>query len=67
MTEYERKGGDNMKAIDTAKLTDTQLMADKLAKLPMDARIYIAGYVEGRRDRPRRRKKKPEEVRETGQ
>ena len=56
-----------MKTIDTTKVADAQLMADKLAKLPMDARIYIAGYVEGRRDRPRRRKKKPEEVPETGQ
>ena len=68
MAEYERKGGDNMKAIDTAKLTDAQLMADNLAKLPVEARLYIAGYAEGRRDRSQRRKKKQaEEIRETGQ
>ena len=57
-----------MKTIDTTKVADAQLMADKLAKLPVEARLYIAGYAEGRRDRSRRRKKKQaEEIRETGQ
>lgn len=57
-----------MKAIDTAKLTDAQLMADNLAKLPVEARLYIAGYTEGRRDRSRSRKKKQaEEVPKSGQ
>ena len=33
--------------IDTAKLTDVQNVADKLAKLPEKVLLYIAGYAEG--------------------
>ena len=56
-----RKGSDNMAGMfDTAKLADVQTVADKLAGLPRDALIYIAGYSDGRRDekrKPRRKKK----------
>lgn len=38
-------------ATDLAKISDAQAVADKLAKLPKDALLYIAGYVEGVRDR----------------
>ena len=32
-------------ATDLAKISDAQAVADKLAKLPKDALLYIAGYV----------------------
>ena len=46
------------------KLADAQSIADNLALLPKEALLYIAGYAEGRRDRPaqkRRRKTTPTE------
>ena len=46
-------------ATDLAKISDVQAVADKLAKLPKDALLYIAGYVEGVRDRV---SKKPKDV-----
>lgn len=42
-----------MNAVDSAKLVDVQTVADKLSDLPKEALIYIAGYVEGCRDRPK--------------
>lgn len=39
-----------MSTINPAKLADAQSVADKLSGLPKDALLYIAGYVEGRRD-----------------
>ena len=33
--------------IDKTKLADAQSVADKLAKLPEQALLYIAGYAEG--------------------
>lgn len=52
------KGGDAM--IDLKKLEDAQVVADSLSGLPKEALIYIAGYAEGWRDKPKRkRKEKP--------
>lgn len=34
-------------AINMEKLADAQRVAEKLARLPEKARVYIAGYVEG--------------------
>lgn len=45
---------------DLDKLADAKLVAERLAGLPKDARIYIAGYAEGMRDRPRRARKRKE-------
>ena len=39
------------------RLADAQSIADNLALLPKDALLYIAGYAEGVRDKPKRRKK----------
>lgn len=41
---------------DPDKLADVQNVADKLSGLPKDALLYIAGYAEGRRDAPKKRK-----------
>ena len=49
------------------RLADAQSIADNLALLPKDALLYIAGYAEGVRDKPKRRKKvqqKPNEKKE---
>lgn len=48
-------------ATDLAKIFDVQAVADKLAELPKDALLYIAGYVAGVRDRlpPDKPNKKP--------
>lgn len=40
------------------RLADAQSIADNLALLPKDALLYIAGYAEGYRDRPARKRKK---------
>ena len=57
-TRNPRKEETNM-ATDLAKISDAQAVADKLAELPKDALLYIAGYVEGVRDRA---SKKPKDV-----
>lgn len=44
--------------VDLNKVSDIQAVADKLAELPKDALLYIAGYAEGIRDRRTKRKKK---------
>lgn len=43
--------------MDLKKLCDAQNIADQLADLPQEALLYIAGYAEGFRDRPKRRRK----------
>lgn len=40
-----------MKINDSSKLSDAQAIADKLANLPKEALIYIAGYSEGYKDK----------------
>ena len=40
------------------KLADVQTVADNLALLPKEALLYIAGYAEGRRDRPAQKRRK---------
>lgn len=46
--------------IDLKRLEDAQVVADSLSGLPKEALIYIAGYAEGWRDKPKRkRKEKP--------
>lgn len=54
--ESNKNGGDTM--IDLKKLADAQVVADSLSGLPKEALIYIAGYAEGWRDRPKRKRKK---------
>lgn len=44
--------------VDLKKVSDAQAVADKLAELPKEALLYIAGYAEGIRDRRPKRKKK---------
>lgn len=39
------------------KVSEAQAVADKLAELPKEALLYLAGYVEGVRDKPKRKKK----------
>lgn len=43
---------------DPEKLADVQTIADKLAMLPRETLIYIAGYAEGARDK---QSKKPDQ------
>lgn len=40
-----------LKINDSSKLSDAQAIADKLANLPKEALIYIAGYSEGYKDK----------------
>lgn len=46
-----------MPVYDTNKLADAQIVADKLTGLPKEALLYIAGYAEGSRDKPKCHKK----------
>lgn len=39
------------------KVSEVQTVAGKLAELPKEALLYIAGYAEGVRDKPKRKKK----------
>lgn len=39
------------------KVSEVQAVADKLAELPKEALLYIAGYTEGVRDKPKKKKK----------
>lgn len=43
-----------------ARLPDAAAVASKLAELPKEALLYVAGYVEGCRDRPKEEEKKGE-------
>mgnify|MGYP000875950143 FL=1 len=47
-----------MPVYDTSKLADARTVAENLAGLPKEALLYIAGYAEGYRDRPARKRKK---------
>lgn len=49
-----------MPVIDTAKLADAQVVAERLTGLPKEALLYIAGYAEGCRDKPNRKRRKKE-------
>lgn len=42
-----------------ATVADVQCVAEKLAELPRDALMYIAGYAEGRRDAQQAKTEKP--------
>lgn len=44
--------------VNLEKLADAQSIADNLALLPKEALLYIAGYAEGRRDRPAQKRRK---------
>lgn len=44
------------------KISDAQTIADNLAGLPKEALLYIAGYAEGFRDRPKRKRRKKEQT-----
>ena len=49
-----------MPVIDTSKLSDAQTVANKLTGLPKEALLYIAGYAEGCRDKPTRKRREKE-------
>ncbi len=51
-----------MPVIDTAKLADAQVVAERLTGLPKEALLYIAGYAEGCRDKPNRKRRKKEQT-----
>lgn len=44
------------------KLSDAQTIADNLSGLPKEALLYIAGYAEGFRDRPKKKRRKKEQT-----
>lgn len=52
-------GGEPM-SINLDRVSDAQIIADRLVGLPKEALLYIAGYAEGYRDRPARKRKKKE-------
>ena len=56
----DEDGGEKMPVIDTSKLSDAQTVAEKLTGLPKEALLYIAGYAEGCRDKPTRKRRKKE-------
>ena len=56
----DEDGGEKMPVIDTSKLSDAQTVANKLTGLPKEALLYIAGYAEGCRDKPTRKRRKKE-------
>ena len=51
------EGGEPM-SINLDRVSDAQIIADRLVGLPKEALLYIAGYAEGYRDRPARKRKK---------
>ena len=53
-----------MPVYDTSKLADARTVAENLAGLPKEALLYIAGYAEGVRDKPKRRKKVQQKAKE---
>ena len=44
--------------IDLKKLSDVQSVVDRLSGLPKEALLYIAGYAEGWRDKPKKKRRK---------
>ena len=58
----DKQGGETMPVYDTNKLSDAQTVANKLTGLPKEALLYIAGYAEGCRDRPTRKRRKGEKT-----
>ena len=44
--------------IDLKKLSDVQSVVDSLSGLPKEALFYIAGYAEGWRDKPKKKRTK---------
>lgn len=48
--------------VNLENLADAQSIADNLALLPKEALLYIAGYAEGCRDRPTRKRRKGEKT-----
>lgn len=43
--------------VNLEKISEVQTVADKLSELPKEDLLYIAGYAEGVRDKPKRKKK----------
>ena len=58
----DKQGGETMPVYDTNKLSDAQTVANKLTGLPKEALLYIAGYAEGCRDKPNRKRRKKEQT-----
>ncbi len=48
--------------VNLEKVSEAQAVADKLAELPKEALLYIAGYTEGVRDKPNRKRRKAEKT-----
>lgn len=48
--------------VNLEKVSEAQAVADKLAELPKEALLYIAGYTEGVRDKPNRKRRKTEKT-----
>ena len=44
-------------SINLDRVSDAQTVAEKLTGLPKEALLYIAGYAEGCRDKPTRKKR----------
>ena len=54
-------GGEPM-SINLDRVSDAQTVAEKLTGLPKEALLYIAGYAEGCRDKPTRKRRKAEKT-----
>ena len=49
-------------SINLDRVSDAQTVAEKLTGLPKEALLYIAGYAEGCRDKPTRKRRKAEKT-----
>ena len=49
-------------SINLDRVSDAQTVAEKLTGLPKEALLYIAGYAEGCRDKPTRKRRKAEKI-----
>lgn len=49
-------------SINLDRVSDAQTVAEKLTGLPKEALLYIAGYAEGCRDKPNRKRRKKEQT-----
>ena len=52
-------------SINLDRVSDAQTVANKLTGLPKEALLYIAGYAEGCRDKPTRKRRPTEKKRPT--
>ena len=57
LCQGQNENGGEPISINLDRVSDAQIIADRLVGLPKEALLYIAGYAEGVRDKPKRRKK----------